>query len=77
MTGFTNPNRVASPTASEPKPFSIANLSSSEIEQYVRRGRLLRAAHLAVWGQQMIETWKSLFRRPGRLVVHSNAHPIR
>lgn len=65
MTGFDNPNRV------ETKPdFPIAALSSEDIERYVRRGRRLRAAHLAVWGQQMLQTWKSLFRRPGRLVAH-------
>lgn len=71
MTGFTNPNRVEPNTATRAETvFLIPEVTSVEIEQYVRRGRRLRAAHLAVWGQEMIQTWKSLFRRPGRLVAH-------
>lgn len=70
MTGFTDLSRVepkakgeaASPVAS---PVAIADLTSDEIWHYVRRGRQIRSAHLAVWGHQMFETWKSLFRRPG------------
>ncbi len=70
MTGFNNPNRVETKTVTEPNPvFTIAELSGAEMELYVRRGRRLRAAHLALWGQQMIQTWKSLFRRPGQLVA--------
>ena len=70
MTGFTDLGRV------EPKAkgkaassFIIADLSSEEIERSVHRGRQIRSAHLAVWGRRMFETWKSLFRRPGRMVV--------
>ena len=48
--------------------YVIADLSGDDIERLVRRGRQLRAAHLAEWGRQMFETWKSLFRRPGRVV---------
>lgn len=70
MIGFNNPNRVDAKTVTEPNSvFTIAELSGAEMELYVRRGRRLRAAHLALWGQQMIQTWKSLFRRPGRLVI--------
>ncbi len=42
--------------------------SREEIDRLVRRGRQLRALHLAAWGAQMFETWKSLFRRPGSVI---------
>lgn len=48
--------------------YVIADLSGDDIQRLVRRGRQLRAARLAAWGRQMFETWKSLFRRPGRVV---------
>lgn len=48
--------------------YVIADMSGEDIERLVRRGRQLRSAHLADWGRQMFETWKSLFRRPGRVV---------
>lgn len=66
MNGFTDLSRVEPEAKGEPgSPFVIADLSSDDIWQYVQRGRRIRSNHLAVWGRQMFETWKSLFRRPG------------
>jgi hypothetical protein len=48
--------------------YVIADLTGEEIEGLVRRGRQLRAAQLSAWGLRLFETWKSLFRRPGRVV---------
>lgn len=65
-------NEAASPYVIADLPgdanYVIADLTGEEIEHLVRRGRQLRAAQLGAWGQRMFETWKSLFRRPGRVV---------
>ncbi len=65
-------NEAASPYVLADLPgdenYVIADMTGDEIERLVHRGRQLRAAHLGAWGRQMFETWKSLFRRPGRVV---------
>lgn len=69
MTGFTDLSRVEPKRTGEAaSSFTIADLSTEDIERCLRRGRQIRSAHLAAWGRQMFETWKSLFRRPGRLI---------
>jgi hypothetical protein len=60
-------NEAASPYTIADEHSFIADLTGDEIDRLVRRGRELRAAHLAAWGRQLFETWKSLFRRPGRV----------
>ena len=65
-------NEAASPYVMANLPgdenYVIADLTGEEIERLVRRGRQLRAAQLSAWGLRLFETWKSLFRRPGRVV---------
>lgn len=65
-------NEAASPYVMADLPgdanYVIADLSGEDIERLVRRGRQLRAAQLGAWGQRMFATWKSLFRRPGRVI---------
>jgi hypothetical protein len=76
MTGFEDLSRVKPDMLCKPaSPYIVPHLSTDDIEQGVRAGRLLRSSHLAHWGRQMIETWKSLFRRPGRLVAPQGRSP--
>lgn len=89
MHGFEDLSRVKPDLGDEAaSPYTLADLPSSEhyviadlngddIERLVHRGRQLRAARLAAWGRQVYETWKSLFRRPGRIVPSPEAAAYR
>lgn len=42
-------------------------VSRDDIEAHIARGHALRAEHIRTWARDFGQTWRSLFRRPGRL----------
>jgi len=69
MNGFESPNVMSNSEETNsldvPK---ISEMSMEEIERCVARGRQLRSAHFAGWGQRLAQTWASVFRGPGRIM---------
>jgi hypothetical protein len=46
----------------------IPDATRHDIQRSVARAHRLRAAQLGKWGHNVVQTWASLFRRPGRLL---------
>ncbi|HYN38202.1 MAG TPA: hypothetical protein VES39_03015 [Rhodospirillales bacterium] len=59
-------------------------MTRQDIDRCIARAHRLRAEQLAAWGRNVARTWRSLFRRPGRLLptqaragsqmIHSTQH---
>jgi hypothetical protein len=72
MTRFESPNTTSFSSGDEPMAAPrVSELSREDINRYVARGRALRSAYFAEYGQRLARSWASVFRRPGRLVPHA------
>jgi hypothetical protein len=50
------------------KATKISDMTRHDIQRSIARAHRLRAAQLGKWGHNVVQTWASLFRRPGRLL---------
>lgn len=69
MNGFDR-NNVPPPVAGDAsrEVHKISEIPWSEVESSVKQARALRSAYVAAWLRKTIQSWASVFRRPGYML---------
>lgn len=73
MNGFDTPPFINA-TDSTDRPVlgdDARELSKVDFDAHVWRAKELRAAHMRAFGRRVLQTWRSLWRRPGSAIPKS------